>query len=424
MIKTQKLPEQTFVHRSPIFYGWIVWAVATLGLVASAPGQSFTISLFIDHFITDFNMDRTTVSGLYGLGTFTASLALTWVGRNIDKHGNRRVSGVIGLAFVIALMGMSLIAGPLTLLIGFIAVRGLGQGGLGLSNTTAIAQWFKRRRGFMLSLSIVIFSGFQFVYIPWLQRTLESTDWRQVWLMLGAGVAVVTVLMWLFIRDRPEDYHLLPDGEVIPPLKEGETAPPALVEDNWTLGEAQQTIIFWVFLGGRFLLPAWGTGLVLHQISIFGELGHSPLVAAQTFSMLALLTAGTSLLSGFIIDRLRPGFVMMIQLGALVLTLLMAMVMTASWMLFVYALLFAAAQGMSAAFDGMVWPNLFGRQHQGTIRGFVSTILVTGTAVGPVLFGLSYDQFGSYTPVLWLGIALTIPPMIASLFMDQPRHRT
>ena len=41
--------------------------------------------------------------------------------------------------FALALVWMSLVTGPLMLFIGFIAIRGLGQGSLSLTNSTVIA---------------------------------------------------------------------------------------------------------------------------------------------------------------------------------------------------------------------------------------------------------------------------------------------
>jgi len=89
---------------------------------------------------------------------------------------------------------------------------------------------------------------------------------------------------------------------------------------------------------------------------------------------------------------------------------------------FAYAVTFGFTMGNGGVFDGSVWTNLFGRMHQGSIRGFVSTAMVMGTAIGPLLFGLSYDLFGSYTPVLLLGIILGIVPLILCLFVQLPQH--
>lgn len=407
-----------FVRGTPFFYGWIVWVVATLGLIGTVPGQSFTVSLFIDKFITEFDLSRTTVSGLYGAGTFLAALALTWVGGRIDQYGNRATGVVIGVLFALALVFMSFVNGPLMLLVGFIMIRGLGQGSLNLVSSTAVANWFYRRRGLMMSLMFVGFALFQGLYLPQLEALLSRYDWRTVWLILAAGIALVIIPSFgLLMRNRPEDFDLIPDGG----QPDTETAD-GLDEDNWTLGEARRTGIFWVFLFGRVLSPAWGTGLIIHQVSIFQTLGYERQVAAQVFGVASVLTAVFALGVGYLLDRSSPGKIMSLQLGGLVLAMVMAMGMSQNWMLALYAAGFGLTMGGGAVFDGSVWPTMFGRLHQGRIRGFVTTALVTGTSIGPLVFGLSYDLAGSYVPVLIAGVVLAVMPLIAAPLMSLPPH--
>ena len=423
-------PDPSIVNRSPIFYGWIVWVVATLGIIATAPGQSFSVSLFIDHFIEDFDLSRTTVSSLYGLGTFIASLSLTWVGRRIDRHGNRIMFVIISALFALALMLWSLVTGPAMMLIGFIAIRGLGQGSLSLTGGTAIAQWFSRLRGRLSSFSFLAFSLFQSWYVPMVQNLLDHHDWRKVWIMLGVGVGVtIPALTWLLIRNRLEDFGLLPDGAT-PAQKnkrsDSETAltvDPTINEHNWTLSEAMHTAIFWVYLSGRIMTPTFITGIIFHQVSIFEELGYADHVAAETYAKVALFTAGISLLGGYLVDRLRAGIVLAIQLSALIAALGVTVIMTEDWLLIVYAMLLGLTMGSASGFDSAVWPNLFGRKHQGAIRGFVATTSVSGSAIGPIIFGLSYDHLGGYTPVLICGMIIAIAPAILALIVQKPTRR-
>lgn len=424
--KTQSLPRKSIVARTPFYYGWVIWAVATLGLIATSPGQSFTVSLFIDHYIADFGIDRTTVSSLYGAGTFLAALSLTWVGRQIDKRGNRRMGVIISILFALALSFMAIVTGPLMLFIGFVAIRGLGQGSLSLTNSTIIAQWFRSRRGFVMSLSLLLWALLRTIYLPIVQGLIDSFGWRPVWIMMAAAVALTILpLTWLLIRDKPEDFGLQPDGQPLVADDEDEAAYFAhLDDDGWTLGQAQRTAIFWVFIVGRMLGPTWGTGLILHQISIFGELGHGPEVVAATFGTISLITAGASLGFGLLIDRFRPQNIMVFQLSAMIVALYMAMVMTTPWMLGLYGLAFGVAMGSSGVFDGAVWANIFGRRHQGEIRGFVATAGVIGSAIGPVIYGLSFDKLGGYGPGLWLGIGYAIVAIILALLVRLPEKPT
>src|SRR5688572_31315245 len=95
------------VNGSPVYYGWIVWCVATIGWIATSPGQAFSISLFVDSFVQDFGLDRTSISALFALGTLTGAVCLTWIGRCIDRYGNRKMAVVIAAAFAVALVAWS-----------------------------------------------------------------------------------------------------------------------------------------------------------------------------------------------------------------------------------------------------------------------------------------------------------------------------
>ncbi len=406
---------------SPIYYGWIVWLVALIAVNFSAPGQSFSVSLFMDYFIEDFGLDRSVVSGLYGAGTFAASLSLTWVGRQIDRWGNRRVGSIIGALFAIVLALCALITGPVTLFFAFVGLRALGQGGLTLVGSTAVANWFRQRRGRMMALAALTFALFQGVYVNALRLLLEAYDWRQVFIMLGIGVAALVLpAVGLLMRDKPEHYGLEPDAfAAIAGAGAGEKVNP---EDNWTLGEALRSPMLWVLLFARMLASAWLTGLVLHQVSIFADLGHSAQVVTETYALLSLVAGGSALLGGFLIDRFSPNLVVILKLLALIAAAVLAMSMRESWQLMLYALSFGMVIGIGYVFDGAVWPNLFGREFQGEIRGFVFAALVIGSAIGPALFGVSYDYAGGYSPVLWLGAGLSAIVLALSLMVRAPRR--
>lgn len=219
------------VAASPVYYGWIVWLVALIGTICSSPGQSFSVSLFMDFFIEDFGLDRTAVSSLYGAGTFVASLGLTWVGRQIDARGNRRVGAGIGALFTLVLALCSLINGPFMLFFAFAGMRGLGQGALTLASSTAVANWFRQRRGRMMSLLALAFVLFQGIYVNLLRILLEVMDWRQVYVLLGVGVAALVIPSFaLLMRDRPEQYGLMPDSAAGSAGESDDQAPD--IEDN------------------------------------------------------------------------------------------------------------------------------------------------------------------------------------------------
>lgn len=412
---------QSFVNSSPIYYGWVVWFVAMIGAMATSPGQSFSVSLFFDFFIEDFGLDRTTASSLYGAGTFLASLSLVWVGRKLDLLGNRRMGVIVGVLFATVLILCSLINGPIMLLFAFAGIRGLGQGSLSLVSSTGIANWFKLRRGRMMALMSLGFALFQGVYVNGLRILLETMDWRQVFILLGIGVGVVIVPLFGFLmRNTPEEFGLLPDNLKVEKVKNDDGV--EIEEDNWTLKEAMRTPILWIFLFAKLLPSAWGTGLILHQVSLFAGLNHSAQTATETFALMAMFSAGSALLVGYLVDTFKPSYIVALQMSAMLIACILSTQMTETWLLVIYAITFGMVMGVGGVFDGAVWANIFGRKYQGEIRGFVFTFGVIGSAIGPALFGLSFDFAGGYAFILWVGAILCGLAIVLSLLTPEPKR--
>ncbi len=407
------------ISRCPVYYGWVVVVAATLGLILPFFGHNTTIGLFVDDFILDFGLDRTTLSVLFGLGGFVAALSLPWVGKLTDRHGSRLIGAIAGAVFAVSLIALSTATNPLALLLMFIVMRAVGLGPLWIANSTVLAQWFRSRRGRVFSITVFVTWLFQGFYVPFIQELLTTMSWRQIWQMLGLLVGIVVVpLVWLLMRNKPESYGLLPDGRV----NSGETKIEVQEEESWTLAEARRTPIFRIFVLGRVLTPAAGSALILHQVSIFNLMGYDALVAAQTFGMLAVVAAGMSIFAGILSDRLRPGLLMVLQLLTSILLLALAATMTQPWMLFLYALLFGTNIALGGVFDNTVWANLFGREHLGEIRGFIAILMSAGVAIGPVMFGWCFDTFGDYNLMYALFIGLILVQMVLAWLAPMPRR--
>ena len=168
-----------------------------------------------------FGLDRTAVSSLYGAGTFVASLSLTWVGRQIDLWGNRRVGAVTVCSSALCWLLCSLISGPDHAVLRLRRhARTLGQGALTLVGSTAVANWFRFRRGRMMSLAGAVTFALVSGHLRQCRCALllETMDWRQVFVCAG-------MLAWrrcpsppsrFLMRDRPEHYGLKPDMSPLP----------------------------------------------------------------------------------------------------------------------------------------------------------------------------------------------------------------
>ena len=113
---------------------------------------------------------------------------------------------------------------------------------------------------------------------------------------------------------------------------------------------------------------------------------------------------------------------MVFQLSTSLGLMLLAMTMTSPLLLVAYAVMFGMNIGLGGVFDNSVWANLFGRAHLGEIRGMVATMLSIGVAVGPILFGWSYDTLGNYNIMFGFFSVLVIVQMALAFIAPQPRR--
>jgi MFS transporter, OFA family, oxalate/formate antiporter len=413
------------VNKSPVYYGWVILAAGTLGLIMTSPGQTYVNSIFIDHFIRDLDISRSLVSTLYLFGTLTASLALPWVGRQVDQRGQRLMAVAISVAFGLACLYMGFIRNALMLLIGFTLLRMLGQGSLSLVSTNIINQWWVRRRGPLLGLSGVAMALLGVGAFPnvvnWL---IPLLGWRMTYGVLGVVLLLVMApVAWLFFRNRPEEYGLLPDGLRSEPHPTGLTAtPPAtpLVEEHWTVREAMRTPVFWVFLAGLASISMLGTGMQFHIVSIFADNGLTPAMAAASYVPIAVTSAALNLASGILVDRIRLRVMMALALLLQALSLWMVAFLGTAALALAFGIVIGATTGLMRTVSTVAWAKYYGRRHLGSISGVTSTVLVAASALGPLPMGVARDWLGTYTTTLNVLAVIPLALAVASLFVDRP----
>jgi MFS family permease len=404
-----------------LFYGWVVLAVAALGLFASGPGQSHIFSVFIGPISEDLGISRTAVASSYAFATLLAALGLPFVGRLIDRFGARPVVLAVAILFGAAATAFGQVANLLWLTVGFAALRFLGQGSLMLNCANLVAQWFDRRRGFALSLMALGFAASMAVHPPLAQWLTDQLGWREAWLWLGVLTWLLLIPpILLLVQNKPEDLGLQPDGAI----RRGhgpEAAAPQAAEAGLTVQQALKTPAFWITALSLATLSMLVTALFFHQVSIFTHQGVDAYVAARVFSVSAMTMVLAMPIIGRLLDRFptRPifAFAMLTQSAALIAIVFVHDLTSAV----LYAIVFGLNNAAVQTHYTYVWPRFFGRRHLGSIQGTAQTIGIIGASVGPLPFGAAFDLFGSYTDALLIFAVQPVLCAAAILLMPLPR---
>lgn len=432
MLKTDTLAESKsdstpvssrVINRTPFFYGWVIMVASTFGMIMTSPGQTYAISIFLEYFITDLGISRGMVSTLYTAGTLTASFALPFVGRQIDRRPARVMVAIIAGLFGLVCLYMGLVQNAVMLLFGFIGVRMLGQGSLGMVSTYIINQWWVRRRGMMMGISGVVMSLLGMGMFPSLINwMIPQFGWRTSYMILGVVLLLVMAPVgFLLFRDRPERYGLTPDSSARPG---GGVPSLPVAEEEWTAAEARRTPAFWIVAAGLAAMSMLGTGLMFHMVSIFSDNNLSAAAAAAVYVPIAMTTAVVTLFSGILVDRLPVRFLLAVALWLQAAALLMALTLDGVAIAIAYGIVLGSMSGLQRTISSVVWAKYYGRKHLGSISGMASTIFVASSALGPMPMGVARDMLGSYQTTLMLLAIIPIGLSVLALFMKPPQKAT
>lgn len=396
--------------------------VGTIGLIMTSPGQSYVVAIFIEHFIADLEISRSLVSSLYTAATLSGSFALPFVGRLIDQYGCRRIVTIISLAFGIACIYLGFVQNALMLGIGFICIRFLGQGSLGLVSLNVINQWWITRRGLVMGISGLFVALLGLGLFPvWVNALIPQLGWRHTYILLGCILLFGMVpIGYVFFRDSPETFGLQPDGHsgAAHKAKNAETPP----EENWTRKEAMSTPAFWVIAGSAGTISMLTTGIIFHLVSIFADQGLDANTAAAVFVPLSITMAIVTLGGGMLADRLSGRYLLALVLTAQIAALFMALHLNNQWLVLLFGVTMGAISGLYRIIMSVLWANYFGRLHLGSITGVAQTVAVAGSALGPLPLGIAHDLLGNYEAVLVWCMIVPLIFSIANVFVGKPQR--
>lgn len=401
--------------RLPIYYGWVVWAVSTLGFLMSVPGQTMGMAMFTDAFIEEFGLRRTELSTAYLIGTVASSFLLTSAGRLYDRLGARTmlVGSSVALGLVVAaISGIDLAARELGMLLGvgtgaiafplitlgYFGVRFAGQGVLTNASRNVLLVWFRKRLGFVSSLRGVFVSlGFSLAPLA-IAGLMVLHGWRgALWVMAGVVGIGFALLALVLTRNRPEDIGVRVDGAA-PDASHADEP----VRESATLAEARASGFFWLVALSLGIHALYGTAVVFHIVSLFAEAGLSKAQALAYFLPSAAVSVTTNLIAGYLSDRLSLKPLLLVMLSAFALATAGLLMLHRPSGFYMLVLGFGMGGGLWGVLSNLAFIRVFGPLHLGAISGLNQAVTVFASAIGPILFALAYDNFGGYHAAEWL----------------------
>jgi MFS family permease len=338
------------------------------------------------------------------------------VGRRIDERGVRVAQIIIGVAFSLALVNMSLVNGLVWLAIGFAGIRFLGQGSLTLVSTVTVSLAFRRRRGTALGIFATTTAGLMALVPVALSIVIDGIGWRRAWLVAAAVVALTVVPIAVFgLRSMPggtRSREAAPEPDGNRPIHEQ-------ASHDFTRREAMSTRSFWMIAAVSGSAGMLATALNFHQIDLMREAGISETVAATLFLPQVVGSSIAGLTVGYLADRVGLRFLPAAGMALLVVAHLLGSIISPGAVVVVYSVVLGAMGGSVRTASSTLLPAWFGTTHLGSIQGALTFFNVAASAIGPVVLSLTSGWFDDYSPAILL---LAIIPLGAGLFSLLPDH--
>jgi MFS family permease len=414
-------------HESKLFYGWTIVVVGFLAHIASAFSISSTLSVFLKPLSADLGISRGVFSLIRSGEVLIGAVAAPMVGSLIDRHGGRWL-----------MAAGALVSGAGFLLLGqardfwqFLFVRWLlvspGDAFMGgMVVNVSISRWFVRMRGRALAIA-GMGHGLAKVGMPLLAASLIlHAGWRTAWVVFGVlTLALVVGPSLLFMRRRPEDMGLLPDGgprgQRDAPAAGSGRARSAVADVAWSRREALRTPAFWLIVTTFGVAHVGVSGLNLHVFAFVSDQGHPTIVAALVMSIIAVMQFSTPIVWGLLAERSDIGKLILAKFLIQATGILLALSNPGLVSLYAGFFLYGIGMGATSILSEMIWANYFGRISLGKIRGIGSLFTHAFSASGPPFFGFLFDATQSYFLSFSIFIGLLFSSALLSLFLRPPK---
>jgi MFS family permease len=371
-------------RRARFFYGWVVVATSTLGLLFGAfPIVVSSFAVLFKPYIQEFHASRAAISLAILIHNVGAGCLATWIGRLTDRFGARSVIlpglGILGLVLIAA----EAIGSKLWQLYVFYALLGAVS-----STTTAVpygvtvSRWFNERRGLALGLTMAGMGLGATVVPPLVQLLITGYGWRSAFAIAGGAILIIPMpIVGVFLKEAPV---------------EGTAAMAPCQAEGLTWPEIRNSQTFWLMIAAFVLAAASITACVIHMAAIFSDRGATTASAALAVSVAGLALLAGRAGAGFFLDRYFGPHVAMF-LFALTASGI-ALLWTGSTGMPALTGAFLVGLGMGAEVDIIAYlmSRYFGLRSLGAAFGFAFGAFVLASGLGPLIMGFAFDHTNSY----------------------------
>jgi MFS family permease len=381
-------------------YRWVIVAAGGL-LGCIAIGAMFSLPVFLRPIAQQTGWSMTGVSLAMTIGFVAMALASFAWGSLSDRVGPRLVVliGSVAIAASVAL------ASQAKSLLAFQLLFGLAVGGsvaaIFAPLMAAVTGWFDTHRSLAVSLVSAGIGMAPMTMSPLAAWLVTHYDWRTSMLIIAGIVAAVMIPVSFLIRRPPA----LETGQPIPDEPQSEIS----------IGEALRSPQFIILVLTNFFCCATHSGPIFHTVSYAVSCGIPLMAAVTIYSVEGFAGLFGRIAFGIAGDRLGAKRVLVFGLMAQAVGALGYLFVREIGQFYAVAAVFGFIYAGTMPLYAVIARENFPLKMMGTVIGGTVMAGGLGMATGPVIGGMIYDTYATYSWLFIFAFAMGIGSVLIAL---------
>ena len=416
-------------RKPKLYYGWIIVIVLAVAQFTEAAEIYPVLGVLIKPMTAEFGWSRSTWTLATSIGTFLGGFAGPLIGPAIDRWGAKWILLISFTVLGIMMIAMAFVQELWQFYVVQIISRFIAQGVINLALVIIIPNWFIKKRARATALSGMGGRFGNAITPIYVQALVSGYSWRVASVTTGMVILAFSLLpVALWIKRKPEDIGLLPDGET--PEEHANAAeaaaktgkPVSKTGDlSFTLKQVIRMPAFYLLAAGNVFNILVGPALNLHMVPYFTDKGIDAGVAVLVTTTLFVSSAGGSLVFGFLSEKFGIRRVITIDYVFMGLGFIFLLMVTNVAGAFAWAVYMGIVQGGGQTLNQVIFADYFGRGSLGAIRGAMTPVQLGAQALGPLLAAMAFDRTGTYFAIfLVFGVARLVSGLAVLLAKPPP----
>ncbi|MFC1953679.1 MFS transporter [Chloroflexota bacterium] len=421
-------------RKSRYFYGWNIVGATFLSHLVYAEHFTSILGFFFKPLQSEFGWTRSAIAAVQSIARVTEAVIAPLVGPIIDRQGPRVLMPIGAIIVGFAMLAVTQVntIWQFYLLRGILVAVGFTLMG-NLVSGVAINNWFILKRGRALAISRLGNNISNVIFVPLTVFVIAASGWRTMFVIFAVVTWLVVLLpSIIFMRRRPEDMGLYPDGIEPGTAQERNNAeigenPDRVIasapEPIWSRREVLKTSSFWLLTAALGINSMAFQGINISLAPYIQDLGYGEAMLASVMTFRAIMAATSLPLMGFLSERANRTSVRVMPF--IIQAFAVFLLISAENPVFLWLAVSLYGFGISGIniIQEVIWANYFGRLSLGTVRSLAFLGAFGLGAAGPIAMNVVFDIVGSYHPAFMVIISLFILSAFVMVIVKPPKAK-